>query len=87
MAYRKGGKIYQKAVGSRAEVKHGTAHHTSGGHTANKFKYNKSGRIVSVLLSNRMKRIGPARLRRAGYGLIKKGSTRIPRIGATRRLR
>ena len=36
------------AVGSRAEVMHGTAHHTSGGLTKKNLKYNKQGRIVSA---------------------------------------
>lgn len=36
------------SVGSRAEVMHGTAHHTSGGLTKKALKYNKQGRIVSV---------------------------------------
>lgn len=35
-------------VGSRAEVMHGTAKHTSGGLTKKDLKYNKYGRIVSV---------------------------------------
>lgn len=36
-----------KAVGSRAKVMHGNAHHTSGGLTKSDLKYNKEGRIVS----------------------------------------
>ena len=39
------GKI--KAVGKRAQVMHGTAHHTSGGLTKADLKYNKHGKIVS----------------------------------------
>lgn len=35
------------AVGSRAQVMHGTADHTSGGLTKGDLKYNKSGVIVS----------------------------------------
>jgi hypothetical protein len=34
-------------VGTRAQVWHGTAHHTSGGLTRNHLKQNKHGRIVS----------------------------------------
>lgn len=34
-------------VGTRAQVWHGTAHHTSGGLTRAAFKKNKHGRIVS----------------------------------------
>ena len=37
----------QKRVGSRAEVWHGTAHHTSGGLTKGDLTQNKYGRIVS----------------------------------------
>jgi len=43
----KGKKTFLIAVGSRACVMHGTAHHTTGGLTKNKLKYNKSGSIVS----------------------------------------
>jgi hypothetical protein len=39
--------MFEKRVGSRAEVMHGTAHHTSGGLTKADLKYNKYGRIVS----------------------------------------
>jgi hypothetical protein len=46
----------QKAVGSRAQVMHGTAHHTSGGLTKAHLKYNKAGRIVSKKKSSTMKR-------------------------------
>ena len=40
-----GGKVAR--VGTRAQVWHGTAHHTSGGLTRNHLKQNKHGRIVS----------------------------------------
>ncbi len=59
----KGGKI--KAVGTRAEVMHGTAKHTSGGLTKKDLKYNKQGRIVSVKMSNRAKK--EKRLEKAGF--------------------
>ena len=36
-----------KIIGSRAQVMHGTADHTSGGLKKGDLKYNKSGRIVS----------------------------------------
>ena len=36
-----------RAVGSRAEVMHGTADHTSGGLKKSNLKYNKHGKIVS----------------------------------------
>ena len=38
---------FKKATGSRAEVIHGTAKHTSGGLRIEHLMYNKSGRIVS----------------------------------------
>jgi hypothetical protein len=37
-----------RAVGSRASVMHGTAHHTKGGLTKKHLKYNKYGKIVSA---------------------------------------
>jgi hypothetical protein len=36
-----------KKIGSRAQVMHGTAHHTTGGLTKADLKMNKWGRIVS----------------------------------------
>lgn len=53
------------AVGSRAEVMHGTADHTSGGLTSGDLKYNKWGRIVSRRKSATAKK--EKRLRKAGY--------------------
>jgi len=44
-----GGKM--STIGSRAQVFHGTAHHTSGGLTRKDLKKNKHGRIVSVKAS------------------------------------
>jgi len=44
-----GGKM--TTIGSRAQVFHGTAHHTSGGLTRKDLKKNKHGRIVSVKAS------------------------------------
>ena len=37
-----------RAVGSRAQVMHGTAHHTKGGLTKKHLKYNQYGKIVSA---------------------------------------
>ena len=51
-----GGK--RRAVGSRAEVMHGSVHHTSGGLTKKHLKYNKHGRIVSVKKSHTAKSKG-----------------------------
>lgn len=38
----------RRAIGSRAQVMHGTAHHTKGGLTKKHLKYNKYGKIVSA---------------------------------------
>lgn len=54
-----------KAIGSRAQVMHGTAHHTSGGLTKKDLKYNKNGRIVSRKKSMKAKK--EKRLEKAGY--------------------
>lgn len=54
-----------KAVGSRAQVMHGTAHHTSGGLTKKDLKMNKWGRIVSRKKSMKAKK--DKRLEKAGY--------------------
>ena len=59
-----------KAVGSRAEVWHGNANHTSGGLKKGDLMKNKSGRIVSRRKHNTAKR--EKRLIKHGYG-TKKG--------------
>lgn len=64
------GKHYQKCVGSRAEVGHGTAYKTSGGLVKSNLKQNKHGRWVSRALSTRAK--SEKRLENAGY-FTKKG--------------
>ncbi len=58
-------------VGSRAQVMHGTADHTSGGLTKKDLKMNKWGRIVSRKKSTMAKKT--RRLEKAGYK-AKKGS-------------
>lgn len=70
-----GGKMAR--VGSRAQVMHGTAHHTSGGLTKGDLKMNKWGRIVSRKKSMKAKK--DKRLEKAGYktrkgkfGVVKK---------------
>jgi hypothetical protein len=68
-----GGKV--RAVGTRAEVMHGTAHHTSGGLTRSHLKYNKHGRIVSRKASERGKK-ALKHLIKAGYK-AKKGTFRL----------
>jgi len=75
---------YKQTVGTRAEVMHGTAAHTSGGLTKKHLKYNKHGRIVSKKKSEKAKK--EKRLQKAGYftkkgkfGFVKKESTRRKR--------
>jgi hypothetical protein len=58
-----------KKIGSRAQVIHGTAHHTSGGLTKRDLKYNKWGRIVSKKRSALAKKT--RRLEKAGYKATK----------------
>jgi len=75
---------YKYAVGTRAEVMHGTCHHTNGGLTKKDLKYNKHGRIVSRRKSEKAKK--DKRLQKSGYftqkgkfGFVKKdvsGKTR-----------
>jgi len=45
--YHIGNQKYRKLEGSRAEVMHHTAHHTSGGLKRSALKQNEEGRIVS----------------------------------------
>ncbi len=66
-------KKFEMTTGSRAQVWHGTAEKTSGGLKKSDLKQTKDGRIVSKLLSNKMKKEGLKRLRDAGY-TYKKGS-------------
>ncbi len=68
-----GGKV--KAIGTRAEVMHGSAHHTSGGLTKAHLKYNKHGRIVSRKASERGKK-SLKHLIKAGYK-AKKGTFKL----------
>jgi hypothetical protein len=46
-----------RRIGSRAQVMHGTAHHTTGGLTRKDLKYNKWGKIVSVKKSRKAKHL------------------------------
>lgn len=70
-----GGKM--KRVGSRAQVMHGTAHHTSGGLTRKDLKMNKWGRIVSKAKSvkakkeNRLVKMG-FKTQKGKFGVVKK---------------
>ena len=65
------------AVGSRIQVWHGTAHHTSGGLEKRDIKMNKWGRLVSIKKSASAKR--DKRLEKAGYFTVK------GKFGAVRR--
>ena len=72
------GQKFEKLIGSRAQVWHGTAFKTSGGLTKNKLKMNKNGRIVSKKKHETAKK--EKRLEKAGYktrkgvfGAVKKG--------------
>jgi hypothetical protein len=68
----------EKTIGSRAEVWHGTAKHTSGGLTKNHLFKNKSGRIVSKKKHFSAKKDN--RLLKSGYG-TKKGKFGYVKIG------
>ena len=67
----------KQRVGSRAQVMHGTAHHTSGGLTKNDLKMNKWGRIVSRAKSakakkeNRLSKLG-FKTQKGKFGIVKK---------------
>ena len=62
---KKSSKGFEKATGTRAEVMHGTAAHTSGGLRKEDLMYNKQGKIVSKKASARAKK--EKRLEKAGY--------------------
>jgi hypothetical protein len=68
--------MHEQAIGSRSQVMHGTAHHTSGGLTKGDLKYNKWGRIVSRKKSMKAKK--EKRLEKAGY------KTRKGKFGAVK---
>ena len=77
--YSVAGKTYERIIGTRAQVWHGTSHKTTGGLTKGDLMMNKHGRIVSKSKHNTAKR--EKRLAKAGYltkkghfGFIKKGS-------------
>ena len=69
----------KQRVGSRAQVMHGTAHHTSGGLTRKDLKMNKWGRIVSKAKSmkakkeNRLSKLG-FKTQKGKFGIMKKGT-------------
>lgn len=72
------------AVGSRAEVMHHTADHTSGGLTVSDLKYNRWGRIVSRRKSASAKK--EKRLHKAGY-TARKGKFGAVKIGDHKKTR
>ena len=81
---------YKHTVGTRAEVMHGNAHHTSGGLTKNHLKYNKHGRIVSRKKSEKAKK--DRRLEKKGYftqkgkfGFVKRDDDNVKNKRKTRR--
>lgn len=77
--------MHDQAIGSRAQVMHGTAHHTSGGLTKGDLKYNKWGRIVSRAKSEKARK--EKRLHKAGF-TARKGKFGVVKIGEkTRRNR
>lgn len=79
-----GGK--KRRVGSRAEVMHDKADHTSGGLTKADLKYNKWGRIVSRAKSakakkeNRLVKMG-FKTQKGKFGVVKTGKTRKSKRG------
>jgi len=75
---------HKHTVGSRAEVWHNTAHHTSGGLTRKQLMMNKWGRIVSRKKHNTAKK--EKRLEKAGF-FAKKGSFGAVKKEGTRKKR
>ena len=71
-----------QTTGTRAQVWHGTAKHTSGGLTKSNLMQNKSGRIVSRAKHNTAKR--EMRLVKYGYG-TKKGEFGYVKVGSHKR--
>jgi hypothetical protein len=72
------GSGHVKRIGSRAQVMHGTAHHTTGGLTRKDLKMNKWGRIVSKAKSakakkeNRLVKLG-YKTEKGKFGAVKTG--------------
>ena len=79
-----GGKGKKSAVGSRAQVWHGNADHTSGGLKKKDLMMNKHGRIVSKAKSVSAKK--EKRLEKAGY-FTKKGKFGAVKKSASRKTR
>jgi hypothetical protein len=79
MVYRRAGKTFDAAVGTRAQVVNGTAHHTSGGLARGDLRKNPHGKIVSKRASDNAKKNGLDRLARAGYLPFAKGAAGVVR--------
>ena len=75
---------FDKTEGSRAEVLHGTAKHTSGGLEKKDLMKNKWGRIVSLKKHKTAKK--EKRLEKAGY-FAKNGSFGVVKRGTKKRRR
>lgn len=68
-------------VGSRAQVMHGTAKHTSGGLEKSDLKYNKQGRIVSKARSAASKKshnLGSAQIPKGSHKFVLGGANAAP---------
>jgi hypothetical protein len=79
------GKTYNKVVGSRAEVWHGTCRKTAGGLMKKDLMKNKAGRLVSKAKHMTAKK--EKRLLKAGYG-TKKGKFGFVKLhGKSRKMR
>lgn len=68
-------------VGSRAQVMHGTAKHTSGGLEKKDLKYNKQGRVVSKARSAASKKshnLGSAQLPKGSHKFVLGGADQLP---------
>ena len=75
---------HESAIGSRSQVWHGTAHHTSGGLTRKQLMMNKWGRIVSRKKHATAKK--EKRLEKAGY-FAKKGKFGVVKKDVTKKNR
>jgi hypothetical protein len=78
--YTIGGKVFERLVGSRAQVWHQTAYKTSGGLTRTQLVMNKHGRVVSAKKHATAKR--EKRLVKHGY-TAKKGKFGAVKIGSS----
>ncbi len=76
-----------RRVGTRAQVMHGTAHHTPGGLTKTDLKYNKWGRIVSRAKSakakreNRLVKLG-FKTQKGKFGVVKSKTRKAKKGGS-----